>query len=58
MQNKLALLTIIHNKKGRCVPEERWLGPGTHELQIKGSPAQTIELRARQKQVIREPGCT
>ncbi|HND10573.1 MAG TPA: HEAT repeat domain-containing protein [Pseudomonadota bacterium] len=58
VQNKLALLTIIHNKKGRCVPEERWLGPGTHELQIKGSPAQTIELRARQKQVIREPGCT
>ncbi len=57
VQNKLALVTIFHNKKGKCVPEERWLGPGTHELQIKGSPAQTIELRARQKQVIREPGC-
>ncbi|MBL8635641.1 MAG: HEAT repeat domain-containing protein [Myxococcales bacterium] len=57
VQNKLALVTVFHNKKGRCVPEERWLGPGTHEFQIKGSPATTLELRAREKKVFREPGC-
>ena len=57
VQSKLALVTIFHNKKGHCVPEERWLGPGTHEFQIKGSPATTLELRARDKKFFREPGC-
>jgi tetratricopeptide (TPR) repeat protein len=57
VQNKLALVTVFHNKKGRCVPEERWLGPGSHEFQIKGSPATTLELRARDKKVFKEPGC-
>ncbi len=58
VQNKLALVTIFHNKKGRCVPEERWLGPGTHEFQIKGGSSMTLELRAREKKVLREPGCS
>jgi len=57
VQSKLALVTVLHNKRGRCVPEERWLGPGSHEFQIKGSPATTLELRARDKKVFKEPGC-
>ena len=57
VQEKLALVTIVRNRSGRCVPEDRWLGPGTHELQIKGSASVTVELRARQKKEIKEPGC-
>lgn len=57
VQNKLALVTVVRNKRGQCVPEDRWLAPGSHEIQIKGSAAVSVEVRARQKKTVKEPGC-
>ena len=53
LEKRLARVTIVTPKKGKCVKTEFWMTPGPHTVNVGGGHMKNVTLRAQQNQEIK-----